>query len=215
MIIKSLITARGGSKSVPKKNIIMLKDKPLIAYSILASLGSKVSETWVSTEDKDIKSVSIEWGAKVIDRPKEFATDTILNEPSLIQFAHKEEFDLLVFIQPTGPFIKPEYINTGIEMMMSGNYDSVFTATKKHWVPKWDKDVNPIDWDIYKRPRRQDKEEFYEETGMYYITSKKRLLKTGIRYSGKIGIVNIPSYDSLQIDSKEDLQFVEKILNSI
>ena len=79
MIIKSLITARGGSKSVPKKNIIMLKDKPLIAYSILASLGSKVSETWVSTEDKDIKSVSIEWGAKVIDRPKEFATDTILN----------------------------------------------------------------------------------------------------------------------------------------
>ena len=59
------------------------------------------------------------------------------------------------------------------------------------------------------------KEEFYEETGMYYITSKKRLLETGIRYSGKIGIVNIPSYDSLQIDSKEDLQFVEKILNSI
>jgi len=50
---------------------------------------------------------------------------------------------------------------------------------------------------------------------MYYITSKKRLLETGIRYSGKIGIVNIPSYDSLQIDSKEDLRFVERILNSI
>ena len=82
MIIKSLITARGGSKSVPKKNIIMLKDKPLIAYSILASLESKVSETWVSTDDEDIKSVSKEWGAKVIDRPKELATDTILNEPS-------------------------------------------------------------------------------------------------------------------------------------
>ena len=58
-------------------------------------------------------------------------------------------------------------------------------------------------------------EEFYEETGMYYITSKKRLLETGIRYSGKIGIVNIPSYDSLQIDSKEDLEFVERILKSI
>ena len=86
MIIKSLITARGGSKSVPKKNIIMLKDKPLIAYSILASLESKVSETWVSTDDEDIKSVSKEWGAKVIDRPKELATDTILNEPSLIQY---------------------------------------------------------------------------------------------------------------------------------
>ena len=114
MIIKSLITARGGSKSVPKKNMVMLKGKPLIAYSILASLESKVSETWVSTDDEDIKAVSIEWGAKVIDRPKEFATDTILNEPSLIQFAHKEEFDLLVFIQPTCPFIKSKFIKLTI-----------------------------------------------------------------------------------------------------
>ena len=80
MISIGIIPARGGSKSVPKKNIIMLKDKPLIAYSILASLESKVSETWVSTDDEDIKSVSKEWGAKVIDRPKELATDTILNE---------------------------------------------------------------------------------------------------------------------------------------
>ena len=100
-------------------------------------------------------------------------------------------------------------------MMMSGEYDSVFTANKKHWLSMWDIDINPIDWEIHKRPRRQDKEEFYEEIGMYYITSKKRLLETGIRYSGKIGVVNIPSYDSLQIDSKEGLQFAERILNSI
>lgn len=198
---------------MPKKNIISLKGKPLISYSILASLESKVSETWVSTEDKEIKEVSMKWGAKVIDRPKEFATDTILNEPSLLQFADQEKFDLLVFIQPTGPFITSKYINEGINMMMSGNYDSVFTATTKHWVPTWDKNIKPIEWDIYSRPRRQDRDEYYEETGMFYITSKERLLNTGIRYSGKIGIVRIPSYDSLQIDSREDLKLIEKIIS--
>ena len=81
MIFKTLITARGGSKSIPKKNIIEISKKPLIAYSILASRESIVDETWVSTDDNQIKEVSIKWGAKVIDRPKELATDTILNEP--------------------------------------------------------------------------------------------------------------------------------------
>lgn len=215
MIFKSLITARGGSKSVPKKNIIMLKGKPLIAYSILASINSYSEETWVSTDNENIKKISIEWGANVIDRPKKFATDTIMNEPSLLQFAQEVNFDWLIFIQPTSPFIRPKYINQGIEMIKSEKYDSVFTATKKHWTPNWTKDVEPIGWNIKNRPRRQDIDEYFEENGMFYITSKKKLLETKLRYSGKIGIVKIPSYDSLQIDSKEDLKFVERILNTL
>ena len=59
MIFKTLITARGGSKSIPKKNIIEINKKPLIVYSILASQGSIVDETWVSTDDTEIKDVSI------------------------------------------------------------------------------------------------------------------------------------------------------------
>ena len=212
MIFKTLITARGGSKSIPKKNIIKISKKPLIAYSILASRESIVDETWVSTDDNQIKEVSIKWGAKVIDRPKELATDTILNEPSLIHFADQVEFDWLVFIQPTGPFIKSKYINIGIEMVKSGKFDSVFTATLKHWIPKWSKDIKPIEWEIEHRPRRQDREEYYEENGMFYITSKKCLLDSGLRYSGRIGIVDIPSYDSFQIDSKDDLELIKKLL---
>ena len=162
MIFKTLITARGDSKSIPKKNIIKINNKPLIAYSILASLESLVDETWVSTEDSEIKGVSIKWGAKVIDRPKELATDTILNEPSLLQFADQVKFDCIVFIQPTSPFIKSKYINIGIEMMKSRKFDSVFTATLKHWAPIWSKDIKPIEWEIDNRPRRQDREEYYE-----------------------------------------------------
>jgi len=212
MIIKSLITARGGSKTIPKKNILPLKEKPLIAYSILASINSFVHETWVSTDDEMIKKVSIEWGAKVIDRPKKYATDTSMNESSLLQFAEQENFDWLIFIQPTSPFINTEYINKGIEMIKTGKYDSVFTATKKHWVPTWTKDIKPINWDIVNRPRRQDREYHYEENGMFYITSKERLLESKLRYGGKMGIVKIPLYDSFQIDSSEDLELIKKII---
>jgi len=214
MIFKTLITARGGSKSVPGKNLLDIDSKPLIAYSILASINSSSHETWVSTEDKMIKKVSIEWGAKVIDRPKEYATDTIINEPSLLQFANQENFDWIIFIQPTGPFIKAEYINTGIEMIKTGQYDSVFAATKKHWVPTWTKDINPINWDITNRPRRQDRDEYYEENGMFYITSKEKLLKSQLRYGGKIGVVKIPLCDSFQIDSNEDLELIQKIIKN-
>ena len=213
MIFKTLITARGASKSIPQKNIVNLKDKPLIAYSIIASINSCADATWVSTEDKKIKEVSLEWGANVIDRPPEYATDKILNEPSLIQFAKQENFDWIIFIQPTGPFIKAEYINEGIRMIKTGKFDSVFTATKKHWVPTWTEEVKPISWDIANRPRRQDRDEYYEENGMFYITSKERLLNTGLRYGGNIGIIKVPLCDSFQVDSIEDLELIEKIIS--
>jgi len=212
MVFKTLITARGGSKEIPKKNIIEINGKPLIAYSILASQGSNVDETWVSTDDSAIKEVSTQWGAKVIDRPKELATDTILNEPSLLQFADQVKFDCIVFIQPTSPFIKSKYINIGIEMMKSRKFDSVFTATLKHWAPIWSKDIKPIEWEIDNRPRRQDREEYYEENGMFYITSRQQLYKNKLRYGGRIGIVPVPLYDNIQIDTEEDLELIKRLM---
>ena len=211
MIFKSLITARGGSKSVPRKNILKINGKPLIAFSILASINSNVTETWVSTDDMTIKNISISYGSKVIDRPKKYATDNIMNEAALLQFAEQENFDWLIFIQPTSPFIKSEYLNSAIKMIKTGKYDSVFSATKKHWSPTWTKDIKAINWDIYKRPRRQDIEEYYEENGMFYITSKKRLVEKKLRYGGKMGIVEIPIYDSFQLDSNDDLILIKKI----
>lgn len=212
MIFKTLITARGGSKSIPKKNIIKINNMPLIAYSITASQQSKANETWVSTDDKEIKHISSSFKAKVIDRPKDLASDNVLNEPALIQFADQVEFNWLIFIQPTSPFISAKYINIGIEMIKSGKYDSVFTATLRHWTPKWSKDIKPINWKIENRPRRQDKEEYYEENGMFYITSKEQLYKSKLRYGGRLGIVPVPSFDSIQIDTQEDLILVKKLM---
>ena len=212
MKIVSLITARGGSKGIPYKNIKDINGKPLISYSIMESLKSDVDETWVSTEDRTIKNYSLGYGARVIDRPKELADDISMPDDSLLHFTDQNDFDVLVFIQPTSPMIKSKYINEGIKMIKSGKYDSVFTVTKEHWTPKWDDNVQPVDWDIHNRPRRQDKEDLYVENGMFYITKRDNLLTSKLRYSGRKGFVKIPLTDSFQVDTREDLDLIRKLI---
>ena len=212
MKIVSVILARGGSKGIPNKNIIDVNGQPLISYSIQTSLDSDVEETWVSTDSKQIAIVSEGYGASVLDRPSELATDTSQSDDSLVHFASKVDFDILVFIQPTSPLINSKYINSGIKMMMSGDYDSVFTGYKREWDAVWDKDGNPIGWDVYNRPRRQDVEEIWVEDGMFYMTKRENLLTSKLRYSGRIGIVKINQKDSFEIDTYEDLELIRSLI---
>ena len=118
----------------------------------------------------------------------------------------------MVFIQPTSPMIKSEYINQGIDKLISEELDSVFSVTKEHWLPRWNEKVETIDWSIDNRPRRQDKEPRYIENGMLYITRKETLTQNKLRYGGKMGFIEIPLYDSFQVDSEEDLELVKKII---
>ena len=209
MKIVSIIPARGGSKGIPLKNIIELDGKPLISYTIEASKQSNVDETWVSTDSNDISSVSMLYGANVIDRPYEISTDTSQSEETLLHAAYQVDFDILVFIQPTSPLITSEDINKGLEMM--DEYDSVFSVTKEHWIPRWTMDVKPFEWEINNRPMRQDKPETYIENGAFYITKRKNLLESKLRYSGKIGVVEMPLSRSFQIDTMEDLELIRSL----
>ena len=192
----ALILARGGSKEVPKKNIRLLSGEPLISYSINCAKYSEVDEVWVSTDNKAIKGISLGLGAKVIDRPDEFARDESPSEDAILHFAENVDFDVLVFMQPTSPLLRPSYINDGLEKMKE--YDSVFSA------------FNPIGFDNDKRPRRQDRESVYVENGAFYITTKEKLLESKTRVSGNIGIVEMKMQDSFQVDSENDFKLLEK-----
>ena len=210
--VVSLTLSRGGSKGVPRKNLALLNGKPLVYYVIRAAQLSNIGEVWISTEDSEIKKVSEGFGAKVIDRPAHMAQDTSKCELSLLQFADNVDFDVLVYIQTTSPLVRPQDINKGIDMVATGEYDSVFSVSRETWIPRWNLDVTPDDWEPKNRPRRQSMPEKYIENGAFYITTKKQLLESGLRYSGNIGVVEMPLSRSFQIDTTQDFELIENIM---
>ncbi len=213
MKIVSLILARGGSKGIPRKNIIDINGKPLLAYTIQASLDSVVNETWVSTDCAEIKLVAKKYSAQVIDRPLELAEDTSQSEDALLHFAMNYDFDILVFIQPTSPLLSADYINEGINILLKNhNFDSVCSVYKEHWIPRWELNGKPYNWNINNRPRRQDESEKYVENGAFYITSRKKLMESKLRYSGKIAFLEMPMSKSFQIDTLDDLELIKRII---
>jgi len=208
-IIVSIIPARGGSKGIPRKNLIKINDKPLIYYTITASINSKyIDETWVSSEDKEILDYSKSIGANTILRPLELAMDNSPSEPSLLHFSEQCNFDQLVFIQATSPLIEAEDLDKGLEIAQTcDSVVSVCDLTQSIW-----NDNGPT-YDLNNRKRRQDSEKRYLETGGFYITSKICLEKSKNRLSGQIKFCKIPKYKSIDVDSYEDLDLVKRIIN--
>ena len=179
---------------------------------INASQNSKVNETWVSTDDPVIKSTSLEYGCKVIDRPSSLASDHAKSEDALIHFAKNIEFDILIFIQPTSPLLTSKDINGGLNMM--GKYESVFSAYREHWLPRWNKGVEPIGWDIKRRPMRQEIDEVFVENGAFYITSKSALENTKCRISGKTIKYEMSDKTYYEIDEEIDWIVNEAIMKN-
>ena len=181
---------------------------------INASQNSSVNETWVSTEDKKIKQLSKGFDCNVIDRPSKMATDNSKSEEALIHFAENYIFDIIVFIQPTSPLLTSDDIDGGLNLISKN--DSVFSGYKEHWLPRWRKKENlkPLRWNVNKRPFRQEKDYKFVENGAFYITTRDRLLSSQLRYSGQIGIYEMPFSRSIQLDNKDDLKVIKAMLKN-
>ncbi len=207
LINVAFIPARGGSKGIPKKNLKLIKNKPMIEYNIEAALKSNVDEVWVSSDNKEILDVSKKAGAKVFKRPKNISTDISTSEQALVHFAKKIKFNKLIFLQATCPLTIPEDINQCLEKL--DHHDSVITVsetTQNIWFGK------KPQYDIKNRKRRQEKNKVYIETGAIFATYRKFLLKYNNRISGNVGFVEVPKKRSIDIDDYEDLYIVEKLI---
>jgi len=202
-----LIPARGGSKGIPKKNLILLKDKPLIQYVIESSIKSNIDEVWVSSDSEEILKLSSKLGAKTLLRPSFLATDESSSEDALMHFANNVDFEKLIFLQATCPQTTSEDINICLQLL--DQFDSVLTVAELHqnvWA-----NYKPM-YDINNRKRRQEKESMHLETGAIFGTRKSNLINTRNRLSGSIGFHLVPKYRSFDIDTYEDLAIVEKLI---
>lgn len=207
-----IIPARGGSKGILHKNIAALNGKPLIAYTInAASNSSFISDVYVSTDDKKIAAISRAYGAKVIMRPKSLATDTASSESALIHAAKKIDCTHILFMQCTSPLTTTEDVNMIIRSMAVNMTDTMFSVTEPECRFLWNLEGEPIGHTL-PRQRRQDLEPIYRETGAMYLMSKEGLLKHKNRFHGKIGLYIMPKDKAYDIDTQEDLDFVEKLM---
>jgi N-acylneuraminate cytidylyltransferase len=206
----SIIPARGGSKGIPRKNLVDVNGKPLIAYTIEASVASNVQETWVSSEDDEILATAERYGAKALRRPGEFATDTASSESVLLHFAEHVDFDVLVFLQATSPLVIADDINRSVDLL--NEYDSVLSVTEFTqfvWIN------GAPNYDINNRKRRQDSEPAYLETGSLFATTRTALLESKNRLSGRIGYCVVPKIRAFDVDSYDDLQLVRYLIRYI
>lgn len=145
MKIIGIIPARGGSKKIPNKNVKKFSGKPLIAWTILCALKSNVDRVIVSTDDKKIASIAKKYGAEVIIRPAELATDTIGIEPTLkhvyeyLLENEKYKADGIALLMPTSPARQTFHINEAVDIFKKTGADSVLgvNETPANHTPYW------------------------------------------------------------------------------
>lgn len=219
----AIILARGGSKSIPKKNIVNFCGKPLIAWSIEQVINSKlIDDVWVSSDDDKILSVSKKYGANIILRPKCLSTN---KSTSLSGWLHAidaieknySKINIVVGLQATSPVRESKDLDSALIKFMKGKYDSMFSASKIGDFYIWKKSKNSyssINYDYKHRPRRQDFEEQYVENGSFYLFKPTILKKYHNQIAGKIGISLMEFWKSFEIDEKDDLFFLSILMKN-
>jgi len=214
----AVIPARGGSKGIPGKNIIDFLGKPLIAHSIDAAMKSKyVDKVIVNTDDNKISSISTSYGADVIIRPKELASDTsptidvLLHTLSLLDI----EYDAVVLLQPTSPLRREIHIDKAIEMYDKSGLSSLASICPVEKSPLL---VRSISLDGKLMPllqsrsdmRRQDMPSFYQVNGAIYINDISKLHKHSSLNDNEVGYV-MTRESSIDIDVISDLHLAEAL----
>lgn len=200
-MILALIPARGGSKGIPRKNIRPLLGKPLIAWSIEAAKASKlVDVVAVSTDDAEIAAVARKYGAEVIDRPKELATDDASTLAVMQHALRTRPAEILVLLQPTSPVRDGGLIDDCIQRFQSTSADSLATGFNCTYVEYGKNEL-----------RRQDIAGFFYDDGNIYINRAEQVLH-GDRYGTRMERVLIGREQNIDIDDEFDFFVAEQVL---
>lgn len=228
MKILGLIPARGGSKGIPRKNIKLLGDRPLIAYTIQTGLACKLLDTLiVSSEDEEIIGVSKNAGAVVpFIRPVELASDTAPTIDTVLHALHyfksiNQSFDAVCLLQATTPFRHLADLEAAIQAFISSDADSLISVKRvphqfnPHWIFKEIADTGFLKIATGEKEiisRRQDLPSAYYRDGAIYLTKTSIILEKKSLYGDKIIHHLMTNSPDINIDTMEDWKMAEQYL---
>ena len=211
----ALIPLRGGSRSIPKKNINFIAGKPLCAWVLEAARKANIfDQIVVSTDSDEIARVvtSLNLGIEILKRPEHLATDYASTESVIFHAAEYFDFKSITTIQATSPLVRADDFVGAKHRFENESFDSLLSAVRmKSFF--WNADGTAVNYDPAHRPRRQDFQGILMENGAFYITSRDILEQYKCRLGGRIGIYEMPAETAFEIDEPADWQIVEMLLN--
>jgi len=220
-----IIPARGGSKSIPRKNARLLAGKPLIAWTIECALRSKrLNQVIVSTDDEEIAGIGRKWGARVpFIRPFELAQD---DTPTLPVIQHAVTWlestegyipEIVILLQPTSPLRRTEHIDQAVELLLYAGADSVACVCLSEYSPYWMKRIEGNRMlaflsDAPEYTRRQDLPPVYRLNGAVYVTRYEVLMRQKRILGEDTRAIVMDAESSIDIDSRLDFKIAELLL---
>ena len=213
----ALLPLRGGSKSIPGKNLRSMAGRPLYAWSLQAALDSACFDAvYVASDSTAIRDdARARFGSRVtvIERAAENATDTASSEAVMREFAAQVDFDVLSLIQATSPLTRAEDFRAARARFDRDALDSLLTGVElKRFF--WRHDGEPLNYDPAHRPRRQDFAGTVMENGAFYFTRAKLLADTGVRLGGRIGVHVMGEECAAELDEPADWPIIEALLRA-
>jgi CMP-N,N'-diacetyllegionaminic acid synthase len=221
--ILAIIPARSGSKRLPKKNIKMLLGKPLLAYTIdTVKKSQHVNRYIVSTEDKEIASISNTYGAEVLMRPIELAQDesstdeVILNVLELLRDTDQYTPDVIILLQPTSPLRTTRDIDSAISTFLTSPGESLISVTEFDHTPYWafriERGFLKSEFTQEKLKRSQELPKLYRPNGSIFIIRTETFLKNRSFYTNHVIPYIMPPERSIDIDDEFDFSIAEFLL---
>jgi CMP-N,N'-diacetyllegionaminic acid synthase len=222
MTTVAVIPARGGSKGIPRKNLVDICGKPLISWSVSQALAARgVDSVWVSSDSDEILLVGERYGARPIKRPPELAGDTASSESAWRHALDVIEADgarvtRMIGMQATSPIREASDIENALAQFENDRLDSLLTCceVEDFFMWKLQPDGQPVgvNHDYQKRLRRQAIETRYLENGSFYVFKPELLRRYDNRLAGKIGIYLMAKHKMFQIDNTQDVVLCQAIM---
>lgn len=216
----AIITARGGSKRIPRKNIREFCGKPILAYSIQATRECGLFDrVMVSTDDEEIAEMARRYGAEVPFRRSEeaagdFATTTSVLLEVLGEYEKRGEcFDTLCCVYPTAPFVTAERLRQAVSLLEESGADSVLPVVRFSFPPQrcvvMQEGRLQFKWPEYAQTRSQDLEPFYHDAGQFYCLRVKSFLEQRALVMDNTVPLILPEMEIQDIDTEEDWELAQ------